>query len=234
MPAYNEAECIDAVVHEWVRLAKKYAARVLVVNDGSTDATPDMLDAIARREPAVMVVHQENLGHGPAVLAGYRRALATGATWIFQVDADRQFFPADFSLIWDYRNTSPFVLGWRKHRGDGHARKLISCTLSWLIFFSFGTSIRDPNVPFRLMRADFLSSLLPLLPNGLFSPNVFLGVLAKKAGANLVEIPVRHKKRETGKFFLLRLRLIPLFIRSARQLLWLRATGFGKSRDAGR
>lgn len=228
MPAFNEEGCIEGVVRDWLPLAEKSGGRLLVVNDGSTDRTPAILDELARREPRLEVVHQGNRGHGEAILEGYRAALARGAEWVFQVDADDQFFVSDFSLLWARKEESPFILGRRKDRRDGLNRKLVSKTLACLIHLSFGERLRDANVPFRLMRADFLASLLPELPGGLFSPNVFLALLARRRGADLLEIPVRHKRRETGNAFFLRVRVIPLCLRSARQLVGLGFAGFGK------
>ena len=79
MPAYNEAGCIEEVVREWVTTV----GRLVVVNDGSRDATGEILDRLAKELPLLHVIHQGNAGHGVALMTGYRAALDLGVPWIF-------------------------------------------------------------------------------------------------------------------------------------------------------
>jgi hypothetical protein len=82
----------------------------------------------------------------------------------------------------------------------------------------FGTLIPDANIPFRLIQADFLAQLLTLIPSGAFAPNIFLAVLARRAGENLFQIPITHRDRATGTVSIVRWRLIKACLRSAREL----------------
>jgi cellulose synthase/poly-beta-1,6-N-acetylglucosamine synthase-like glycosyltransferase len=100
IPAYNEVECIASVLQNWLRFLEHSLSNttfnLLVINDGSTDGTGDLLDALAKRESRLKVIHQMNGGHGNAVLNGYRMALMHHPDFVFQVDSDDQFLPEDF------------------------------------------------------------------------------------------------------------------------------------------
>jgi dolichol-phosphate mannosyltransferase len=88
-----------------------------------------------------------------------------------------------------------------------------------LLLLVFGTYVRDSNIPFRLIRGPFLQALLRELPVSVFAPNVFLSVLAARAGENLWSIPVRHQDRMTGTVSIVRWKLITVCFRTARELV---------------
>src|SRR3954453_14185695 len=87
VPAYNEADMVGRVVRDIQREAPGFD--VLVVNDGSTDAT----GAVAAAEGAVVLTHPYNLGIGGAVQSGYKYALRHGYDVAVQVDGDGQHKP---------------------------------------------------------------------------------------------------------------------------------------------
>jgi glycosyltransferase involved in cell wall biosynthesis len=194
MPAYNEAGCIEAVVREWADCV----GRVIIVNDGSRDETPRILDRLAAELRSVRVIHQENAGHGAALLNGYRAALEEGHDWIFQTDSDGQFLASDFDRLWERRTESHFLLGRRAHRDDHPARIWLSRVHAMLLRFLFQVNLSDPNVPYRLMRASLLRRYLPWISSGTFAPNVMLSILAAREGHALGFIPVNHRARQTG------------------------------------
>jgi glycosyltransferase involved in cell wall biosynthesis len=194
MPAYNEAGCIEAVVREWMAAV----GRMIVVNDGSRDETPRILDRLAAELPGLRVIHQSNAGHGAALLNGYRAAVAEGAEWVFQTDSDGQFLAADFPLLWNQRQCSPFLLGRREQRDDHPLRIWLSRVHALLLRGLFGVNLADPNVPYRLIHAPLLASYLPRIPKDTFAPNVLLSILAARDGHEPGFIPVSHRARQTG------------------------------------
>lgn len=199
MPVFNEEACIGAVVEQWLAEARRVdGARMLLVDDGSRDSTPAVLAALARSHPDLTVIHQENSGHGAAVLRAYREALALGCEWVFQTDSDAQFDAADFDLLWRRRSEAPFLLGWRATRQDASTRIRLSRIHALLLRVLFGVNLSDPNVPFRLMRASLLKRYLDIVPSGVFAPNVLLSVLAAREGLLPGQIPVTHRRRDTG------------------------------------
>lgn len=222
MPAYNEADCIEEVVRAWLKVLQRIPGFLLVVNDGSKDRTGEILNRIAATEPCLKVVHQTNAGHGAAVLRAYREALKPGVTYVFQTDSDDQFKPEDFWQLWERREKSPFIIGFRKARSDAFHRLVITRLVVVLNLLVFGVKLKDSNIPFRLMRADFLQALLQMLPAGVFAPNIFLTVLAAKAGSTLFELPISHEERKTGQVSIIRWKLIKICFRCAGELLHFR------------
>ncbi|MCX5795119.1 MAG: glycosyltransferase family 2 protein [Elusimicrobia bacterium] len=219
MPVYNEQGCIASVCGEWLSLLEVYpGGRLVVIDDGSTDRTGGLLDGLAVAEPRLCVVHQPNAGHGAALRTAYQRALSTGCDWVFQVDSDGQFSPGDFAKLWARRGESDFVTGLRQERHDPWQRLVITRLLRLVILLVFGVRLEDSNIPFRLMRAQFLERLLAELPPGVFAPNIFLAVLAAKAGCPLLEIPVAHLSRGTGEVSIRGWKLLGHCLRSLREL----------------
>jgi len=221
MPTYNEAECIEKVCKKWLALVKNYSpAKLIVINDGSKDNTQAILDSLQSQNPELAVVHQPNGGHGKAVLNGYQKAIELNPEYIFQVDSDDQFIPEDFALLWQRKEESKFITGFRKQRYDEPVRLLITKILRVVIFLFFQVRIKDANIPYRLMRADFLKKIISFLPTACFAPNIFLSVLAKKSGQKLIEIPVTHQERKTGQVSIFKWKLYKVCLESLKELFF--------------
>jgi glycosyltransferase involved in cell wall biosynthesis len=222
MPAYNEQDCIGAVLDSWLKEFRTrfgQAFRIIVVNDGSRDGTATILNYLAKAEPELLVLHQKNSGHGAALMTGYRHALTLSPAYVFQVDSDDQFEPADFLKLWNERNGSKFIIGFRSERHDPFHRLVITRILRLMVFMTFGIRVKDLNIPFRLIRTDYLKALLEVLPTGLFAPNIFLSILAAADGQDLKHIPVTHRDRQTGSISIVRWKLIRVCLRTARELI---------------
>lgn len=222
IPAYNEEICISAVLESWCNQLTAVGGiefKICVVDDGSRDRTAEIVEALAKNNSYIVLHRQKNGGHGRAILSGYNLALEQGVDWIFQVDSDGQFDPKDFLKLWQLRTRSPFILGQRKSRSDPPLRLIISGLVQFLIKLIFAVKTADANVPFRLMRSDFLKELLSRVPTDVFAPNIFLTVCAKHSGVNLFEIPVTHFARQGGKVSIVRLKLLKVCLRSAWELL---------------
>ena len=224
MPAYNEQECIEEVVMMWTNfLSKNFPdkpTKLIVINDGSKDNTAAILDKIAPSIPNLLVVHQKNGGHGNAVVNGYKKAVELGSEWVFQTDSDDQFITDDVHKLWTLKEKSSFILGYREVRYDAFARLIITRILKWTLFLVYGTYLKDSNIPFRLIKGDFLKKLLSQLPNPEpFAPNIFLAVMARKAGQDTFDVPITHKERLTGTVSILKWKLLKVCIQSFKELL---------------
>jgi dolichol-phosphate mannosyltransferase len=222
IPVYNEAACIEEVIRSWGDFMLSYLEgrqfKIIVINDGSKDLTPQILDGLARELPYLDVIHQPNGGHGNAVLHGYRRAVDKHPEWVFQVDSDNQFISQDFPALWERRNQSCFILGHRQKRYDDANRLVITRIMRLLNRTLFGVYIADSNIPYRLIKGNYLPGLLQVLPAEPFAPNIFLAVLARKDGNDVLSIPVTHKERETGQVSIIKWNLLKVCIRTAREL----------------
>jgi len=228
VPAYNEEACIREVLLAWERVMQALVPdsfKIVVINDGSKDRTGSILDALAAEQPQILVFHQPNGGHGSAVVRGYEEALALLPEWVGQVDSDDQFRAEEFRLLWDKREYSDFILGWRQKRFDPQVRKIISAIMRNLTIVLGAGRIRDPNIPFRLIRSQYLATLLKRIPVGVFAPNIFLSCAASSDGVDLQHIPVTHIERATGEVSIVRMSLVRACIRTARELFQWRLSG---------
>lgn len=198
MPAFNEAANIEAAVREWHDevAAKLPGAEIVVVDDASSDATPAILDSLAKDLTQLRVIHSsQNRGHGPTVRAGLEAALQP---WVFQTDSDRQHLASEFWLSWNRREEADFVFGARKTREDGAFRRMITFLMRIANAIIWGEWIRDANCPFKLMRAEKLRQVLARIPHDVFIPMVFIAILARKMKMRVVEIEVTHLPRKGG------------------------------------
>jgi len=99
-PAYNDSGTIASMVIRAVQAASELTPdyEVIVVNDGSVDATPQILDELARTYSHVRVVHHaKNRGYGGALQSGFRSATKE---FVFYTDGDAQYDPAELADLW--------------------------------------------------------------------------------------------------------------------------------------
>lgn len=211
MPAYNEEGCIEKVVSSWMDVVRKNAgSEMLVINDGSKDNTAKILNELTQKYPELKVIHKKNEGYGPTILKCFDEAVKTKHKWVFQIDSDDQSLPEDFQKLWDRRTESNFIIGRRVDRRDPLMRVITSRLVTLLNLILFQVYISDANIPYRLINREYLGNILKVFPRNLFFPNMFMAVLAKKDGNALLDIPVNHKERTSGKTFM-----------PQRKLLWL-------------
>jgi len=223
IPAYNEEACIQQVIGDWYQGISKIVNPenfvLLVVNDGSKDNTGKLLDELTPNFPNLKVVHQVNAGHGMAVVNGYKQALTFQPEYVFQTDSDDQFLVSDFSKLWDNRKKSKFILGFRQIRHDAFFRLIITRILKYSLLFIYGTSIADANIPYRLIEGKFLEKLIDALPKKTpFAPNIFLSVMSKKAGQDVMNIPIEHVERQTGEVSIRHFKLLKVCWQSFKEL----------------
>lgn len=202
MPIYNEQESIGAVVREWRQCLAEVAPdhRLLILNDGSKDNTAQVLADIAAATPGVEIVNKPNSGHGRTCIQGYREAISRGARWIFQIDSDGQCDPQYFAAVWAKRTAGAAVFGKRVDRDDGAARKVISFFCRLATHISTGVNVRDPNVPYRLMRADVLEPAIADFPADFGLANILVSVILQKGlGEKIGFVPIGFRDRTGGE-----------------------------------
>lgn len=202
IPAYNEAENIEKVVNDWYRVLTTHSgngrSRLVVVNDGSTDATPDILERMRADMPLLVLLTKKNAGHGPAVLTGYRYAVRCKADWIFQTDSDGQTDPAEFEKFWARREQYEALFGCRGKRGDGRGRAFVERVLCFVLFLIFGTAVPDANAPFRLMRSSYVKRYLSEMPRDYNLPNAMLTTFGAYCGDRIAFIKISFRPRRGG------------------------------------
>ena len=200
IPAYNEADGIAEFLREIDEALCPLLERLtlVVVDDASTDGTADVVEALAPEISAETIVVRRtvNSGHGPNLRLAYDRALESGAEIVLQVDGDGQFLGADLRrLLVLLEDGAPSVCGVRRFRQDPWVRMTLTKFVRVYVSAAFGVPTRDANCPFRGYHSDVLAALLPQLPADAMVPNLYLTVLAARAGVTMVEVDVSHRVR---------------------------------------
>jgi glycosyltransferase involved in cell wall biosynthesis len=201
VPVYNEESSVGGVVEEWTQ---KFASlgvdyELLLLNDGSSDLTGDVIDGLARRDRRIRVIHKNNTGHGQTCLHGYRLAVSENFGWIFQIDSDGQCDPQFFAEVWRRRTSALAVFGKRVHRDDGRARILISRCVRWTVLMAAGVAVPDPNVPYRLIRSDVLRVAIQGFPADFGLANILLAaILQKGLRSRLAYVDIGFRRRQGG------------------------------------
>ena len=126
MPVYNEEDSLMGCARSWISVLDELAIdyRLLVINDGSTDSSADVLATLAEH-PRVVGITKFNQGHGPTILAGYHVGAQT-SEWVFQVDSDDEIPASAFPAVWQARKGVDAVFGIRTGRHQSADRKVIS------------------------------------------------------------------------------------------------------------
>ena len=167
---------------------------LIVVDDGSTDGSFELLQELASDDPRLKVVRlRRNFGQTAALRAGID--WSSGEVLV-TMDGDLQNDPADIPRLLDVLNQGyDAVLGLRANRQDNFIiRKLPSWIANWLIRKVTGVKVRDMGCTLRAMRRD-LAEALPLYGE----MHRFVPVLAQHCGGRLCQVPVRHHPRTAGK-----------------------------------
>jgi glycosyltransferase involved in cell wall biosynthesis len=223
IPVYNEARVIEQVILDLERALVPVAGslQVIVVDDASTDETPQTLTRLASFRPWLRVeCAAQNCGHGPSVLHGLE--LADG-DWIFQLDSDGQVVVAEFARLWEQRHDFDLILGVRSHRRDPLHRRALSSVVAAAVSTLCRRKLRDVNTPVRLLRRELADDLLRAIPAGTRAPNLFLAVGAVVRGWRICEVPITHLPRQHGRSSLRSVRLVVFSFRGLLELLSFRS-----------
>ena len=195
VPLYKEEENIDFAVAELLEVldAMPQSAEVILVDDGSPDATGAMAMAWHERDPRVRVIQfRRNFGQTAAISAGFRHARGQV---VVLMDGDQQNDPHDLPrLLAKMDEGYDVVSGWRKDRKDKLLlRKIPSRMANRLISRITGTELHDYGCTLKAYHTDVVQHL------HLYGElHRFIPALAGLAGARVAEIPVNHRPRTRG------------------------------------
>ena len=219
MPAYNEEGSIAAAaaeVQEWV-LQRVLDAELVVVNDGSRDATGPILDGLAAKDHRIRVIHRPNGGHGPALRTGIE---AAAGEFLFLIDSDRQIPLSAFPPLWDAVSSGyDAAFGVRTERHDPVLRLWLTRVVRYALSPLFGVRIADGNIPFKVLSRRLWDDARKFIAVDTLTPSLFLAIFAKTRQYRIAEIPVPHRERQTGVVSIRRWRLFKFCARAFWQLL---------------
>ena len=207
IPFYNEAPNVAPLLAE-LRAALDplaLAIEVLLVNDGSTDATAVALATAAAAWPAVRVENfPRNRGQAAALWWGFQNARGT---WLAMLDGDGQNPPVELARLWPLRDTADMLAGARLGRRDSVLRRSMSRLANATRRLLLRDGVSDTGCSLKLFRREVAGSFLPI--RTLYS---FLPAFAVAGGWTVREIPVAHRARAAGvsKYGLRAMAILPL------------------------
>ncbi len=217
-PAFNDGGTIPSMVLTSLIALQQVTDdfEIVVVNDGSSDYTPLVLEELAARVPQLRVIHHEkNRGYGAALRSGFAAATKE---WIFYTDGDAQYNPLELTrLVEALREGVNVVNGYKIMRHDPLLRKIIGWIYNHFVKIIFCVRLRDVDCDFRLIHRSLFNQIELESDSG----TICIEMIKKfqDAGAVFAEVPVHHYYRQYGvsQFFNWR-----RLLRTARQLaaLW--------------
>jgi len=199
-PAHNEEANVRELVAEALEALPALAEvfEIIVVNDGSRDATGAIADELAAANPGVVraVHHPTNLGYGAALLSGFR---AAGHELVAFTDGDRQFRVADLGRLTarlGEADRADVVVGYRIKRADPLIRTIYARLYRFANRVWFGLKVRDVDCACKLFRREALAGIAVESGGAFFSAELLIKLHA--AGRSIAEVGVPHHPRTAG------------------------------------
>jgi glycosyltransferase involved in cell wall biosynthesis len=196
-PAFNDGGTIASLVIRVVQVASRLTPdyEVIVVNDGSSDATAEIAEELARTYPCVRVIHHaQNRGYGGALRTGFAAATKD---LIAYTDGDAQYDPAELEVLWNRLTPdADMVNGFKIRRADPTHRIVIGWMYHHTVKQLFRLRVRDVDCDFRLMRREIFDRVKLERDTGVICLEMMRKV--QDAGFRIVEVPVSHYHRTCG------------------------------------
>jgi glycosyltransferase involved in cell wall biosynthesis len=198
IPVYNEERHVERVLDE----VRRYSPHILVVNDGSTDRTGEIL---ARRTDVRVTTHPTNRGYGAALVSAFEHALRSEVDVLVTMDCDGQHEPARIPVLLEAIHDADIVSGsryLRDFRQDGEApqdRRRINQVITAELNASFGLNLTDSFCGFKAYRTCALARLR-ITETGWGMP-LQLWVQAARAGLRVKEVAVPRLYLDPNRAF---------------------------------
>lgn len=199
VPAYNEAGNIEQVIgrlHEALGSVARRHEIIVVLYEGSTDGTAEIVARLAEQDEDLRVVVQprDRRGYGVALRLGIE---AARYDYVFYTDADNQFDPAEIAKLAAMMEGCDMAVGYREDRQDPIGRKVTAAVYNKLMDLALGTRLRDVDCAFKLFRRQMFAGMRLTSDTGLIDPEIV--ARARVAGRRIIEQPVTHYPRASGE-----------------------------------
>lgn len=196
-PCYNDSQTIGKLVTDALDVLKKISSdyEVIVVDDGSSDSSQQILQKLASESSKIkLIFHEKNRGYGGALKSGFA---AASKDLVFYTDGDGQYdvneLPILINLMTDDVN---FVNGIKMTRHDPTYRIVVGNFYSFIARWAFFLPTYDVDCDFRLIRKEILDQLKLTSSSG--SICIELVKKAQKVNAKFRQVSVHHYERRFG------------------------------------
>lgn len=218
IPTYNERENIAELIKAIFTLHIS-DLEIIVVDDGSPDGTAEVVAELEKLQPQIHLIRRRGkLGLGTAYVAGFKKALALGADYFFEMDADFSHDPKDIPRLLTAAQTADLVIGSRKvHHGKIEGwnwyRGFISAGAMWFSRLVLSLKTKDVTAGFRVYNRKILTTipLEKIKSNGYAFQEEML-YRTEKLGFRIREIPVTFIDRQQGHSKLSNQDIIEFFV----------------------
>jgi len=195
-PCYNEQDNVSRTVGQALNVLEKLTAdfEVIVIDDGSSDATGQIADEISNRDSRVKVVHHPtNLGYGAALQSGFR---AASKKLVFYTDGDGQFDINEMPPLLPLMGQYDIVSCYRLNRRDSFIRRINGWCWTKLVCLLFGMKIRDIDCAFKLYKREIFDNIKLLSTGALIDAEILARAIRR--GYRVTQKGVHHYPRTAG------------------------------------
>ena len=194
LPTYNNAQTLGGVLSSVL----EYTDQVIVVNDGSTDTTLEILKQFPQID---LISYAANQGKGFALRKGFQRAVEAGYDYVISIDSDGQHYADDLPLFLDKLDTNPsaIIIGVRnmEHASVPGKSSFGNKSSSFWFWVMTGLKMNDTQSGYRLYPARQLKDIRFITRKFEFEIEVL--VLSAWRGVAITEVPIRVFYPEKGK-----------------------------------
>lgn len=197
-PVHNEEKNIPITLEKALAVLKKLPLKkyeVILVENGSSDKSPQVVDTLAKKYPNVKAVHLKVGGYGYALRAGFEHAKYD---WVVYTDADGQFDFSEVDKFLKKTDSADVIYGYKIKRSDNFFRVLAAKGWAFSLFLFFGLRIKDVDTGFKMVGSHVLKKISPLESTVGGMINAELAIKAQNAGFKIAQVPIHHFSRLTG------------------------------------
>lgn len=217
IPTYNEHENIEKLLAQIFHLAIP-ELEVIVVDDNSPDGTAEIVKQLSGEHPAHLIQREKKQGIGSAYIAGFKKALAIGADYIFEMDADLSHDPHDIPRLLEKMHECDLAIGSRRVPGGdiigwNMRRHFTSYAATIFSRFILKLKTKDVTAGFRCYKRKVLETInLDAVGSNGYAFQEEMLYRTEQAGFTVAEVPVTFIDRKKGKSKLSTKDIIEFFV----------------------